>query len=145
MRRLAGVRTVLRWTPWFVLLGVIASLGNLLLGNHITVAFWVASWGLPGLALDLARALNGGQPAWNRKEILTLRGLLAVVIFLGAALPLEPVVDSLGGYHASSVAWYVNTDWSQLSDALTVTIAFSIARQFLAWTKPKAPPVVVVN
>lgn len=145
MRLLAWARTVLRWTPWFVLLGAAAALGNLWLGNHITVTFWVASWALPGLALDLSRALNGGGPAWKRKEIFTPRGLLAVVIFLGVALPLESLLDDLGGYHASSVAWYVNTDWSQLSDALTVTIAFSIARQFLAWTKPKAPPVVVVS
>ena len=145
MRRLAWARTVLRWTPWFVLLGAVATLGNLLLGNHITVSFWVASWALPGLALDLARSLNGGEPAWNRKEIFTLRGLVAVVIFLGVALPLESALDSVGGYHASSVPWYVNTDWSQLSDALTVTIAFSIARQFLAWTRPKAQSVVVVN
>ena len=142
---MAGVRTVLRWTPWFVLLGVVAALGNLLLGNHITAIFWVASWALPGLALDLSRALNGGKPAWNRKQVFTVRGLIALVIFLGVALGLEPLLDSLGGYHASSVAWYVNTDWSQLSDALTVTIAFSIARQFLAWTKPKVPPVAVVS
>lgn len=129
---------VLRWTPWFVLLGVIVTPANLLIGNHINVAFWLASWAVPGLGLDLARMLAGGGPVWNRKQVITWRGLGAVVIFLAVAALLETPLDSLGGYHNSLSPAAANTDWSQFSDVVAVTVALLIARQFLQWTKPSA-------
>lgn len=128
---------VLRWTPFFLLLGAIVTPANLLIGNHINVAFWVASWTVPGLALDLSRMLNGGKAAWSRKEVFSWRGLAAVVIFLVVAGLLETPLDNLGGYHNSLSNPYLNTDWSQFADVVTVTVALLIARQFLQWTKPK--------
>jgi hypothetical protein len=134
-RRLAEATRVLHLTPWFTLLGVIAAPANLLLGNHITFAFWVASWALPGLVLDLSRMLNGGR-AWERKEgWFTRRTVAAVVIFVAVAAPLEKLLDSLGGYQSNNAL--VNTDWSQLSDAVALSVALPVARQFLQWSKPK--------
>lgn len=126
----------LRWATWFAVFGAIVAVANLRLGNHITVGFWVASWALPGLLLDLSRLVNGGK-AWERKEgWITWRTVVAVVIVVAIASPLESVLDRLGGYHPASQL--VNTDWSQLADAVSVSIAFPVARQFLQWTKPKA-------
>jgi hypothetical protein len=122
-------------TPWFALLGVIAALANLLIGNHITFVFWVASWALPGLLLDLSRMLNGGK-AWERKQgWFTKRSVAAVVIVVAVAAPLEAVMDHLGGYESTKPL--VNTDWSQLSDVVAVSVALLVARQFLQWSKPK--------
>lgn len=127
---------VLHLAPWFAIFGAIVAVANLRLGNHITVSFWVASWALPGLLLDLSRLVNGGK-AWERREgWITWRTVVAVVIVVGIAAPLESVLDRLGGYHPASQL--VNTDWSQLSDAVAVSVAFPVARQFLQWTKPGA-------
>ena len=134
---------VLRWTPWFVLVGVIVTAANLLIGNHINVTFWLASWAAPGLALDLARMLAGGRPVWSRKQVITWRGLGAVLIFLAVAGLLETPLDNLGGYHNSLATSAVNTDWSQFSDVVAVTVALLIARQFLQWTKPSAEATAV--
>jgi hypothetical protein len=135
LRQLADVTKVLHLTPWFALFGVIAALANLLLGNHITFGFWVASTALPGLLLDLSRMLNGGK-AWERKEgWFTKRTVAAVVILVAVAAPLEAVVDRLGGYESTNAL--VNTDWSQLSDAVAVSMALAVARQFLQWSRPR--------
>ena len=133
--RLAEATKVLRLTPWFALFGAIAALANLLLGNHITFGFWVATTALPGLVLDLSRMLNRGK-AWERKEgWFTKRTVAAVVILVAIAAPLEAVLDHLGGYQSTNAL--VNTDWSQLSDALALSVALAAARQFLHWSKPK--------
>jgi len=125
----------LHLTPWFTLFGAIAATANLLLGNHINFGFWVASTALPGLMLDLSRMLNGGK-AWERKEgWFTKRTVAAVVILVAVAAPLEAVLDRLGGYQSTNAL--VNTDWSQLSDAVALTVALPVARQFLQWSKPK--------
>lgn len=125
---------VLRFAPWFALFGAIVAVANLRLGNHITVGFWIATWALPGLLLDLSRLVNGGK-AWERREgWISWRTVVAAVIVVGIASPLESILDRLGGYHPASQL--VNTDWSQLSDALAVSVAFPVARQFLQWTKP---------
>jgi hypothetical protein len=135
LRRLAEVTKVLHVTPWFALVGAIAAPANLLLGNHITFGFWVATMALPGLVLDLSRMLNGGK-AWERKEgWFTKRTVAAVVIFVAIAAPLEAVLDHLGGYQSANAL--VNTDWSQLSDAVAVSVALAVARQFLQWSKRK--------
>jgi hypothetical protein len=135
LRRLAEVTKVLHLTPWFALFGAIAAAANLLLGNHITVGFWVATMALPGLVLDLSRLLNGGR-AWERKEgWFTKRTVAAVVIFVALAAPLEAVLDHLGGYQSTHPL--VNTDWSQLSDAVALSVALPMARQFLHRSKPK--------
>jgi hypothetical protein len=135
LRRLAEVTTVLHVTPWFALFGAIAASANLLLGNHITFGFWVATTALPGLMLDLSRMLNGGR-AWERKEgWLTMRTVAAAVILVVIAAPLEMVLDHLGGYQSTNAL--VNTDWSQLSDAVALSVALPVARQFLHWSKPK--------
>lgn len=90
---------------------------------------------MPGLLLDLSRLVNGGK-AWERKEgWITWRTGVAVVIVVGIAAPLESILDRVGGYHPASQL--VNTDWSQLSDAVAVSVAFPVARQFLQWSKPK--------
>jgi hypothetical protein len=134
LRRLAEPAKVLHLTPWFALLGAIAAPANLLLGNHITSSFWVASMALPGLLLDLSRMLNGGK-AWERKEgWFTKRTVAAVVIFVVVAAPLERLVDQLGGYQSTNA--FVNTDWSQLSDVVALSVALLVARQFLQWSKP---------
>lgn len=128
------VAAVLRFTPWFALFGAIVAFANLRLGNHITFSFWVATWALPGLLLDLSRLVNGAK-AWERREgWITWRTVVAALIVVGIAAPLESVLDRLGGYHPASQL--VNTDWSQLSDAVAVSVAFPVARQFLQWTKP---------
>jgi hypothetical protein len=135
LRQLADVTQVLHLTPWFALFGAIAALANLLLGNHITFGFWVASTALPGLLLDLSRMLNGGK-AWERKEgWFTKRTVAAVVILVAIAAPLEAVVDRLGGYESTNAL--VNTDWSQLADAVAVSVALPVARQVLQWSKPR--------
>jgi hypothetical protein len=135
LRQLARVTKVLHLTPWFALFGVIAALANLLLGNHITFGFWVAGTALPGLLLDLSRMLNGGK-AWERKEgWFTKRTVAALVILVAVAAPLEAVIDHLGGYQSTNAL--VNTDWSQLSDVVAVSVAFPVARQFLQWSKPR--------
>ena len=135
LRQLANVTKVLHLTPWFALFGVIAALANLLLGNHITFGFWVASTALPGLLLDLSRMLNGGK-SWERKEgWFSKRTVAAVVILVAIAAPLEAVIDHLGGYESTNAL--VNTDWSQLSDVVAVSVAFPMARQFLHWSKPR--------
>jgi hypothetical protein len=135
LRRLGEVTQVLHLTPWFALFGAIAATANLLLGNHITFGFWVVTTALPGLVLDLSRMLNGGK-AWERKEgWFTKRTVAAVVIFVVVAAPLEAVLDHLGGYQSTSAL--VNTDWSQLSDAVALSVALPVARQFLHWSKPK--------
>lgn len=129
---------LVRFTPWFALLGVLAAVANLLLGNRINFAFWVASMSVPGLALDLSRLANGSK-AWERKEgWLTWRTAVAVVIVIVVAAPIESALDHLGGYDSSKPL--VNTDWSQLSDVVSVTLALVVSRQFLQWTKasPKA-------
>lgn len=138
LRRLVQATRVLRWTPWFVLFGAIAGPANLLLGNHVTVVFWVASTALPGLVLDVSRMVNGGR-AWQRSEgWITRRTVAAVVIFVAIALSLESVLDRLGGYHPASEL--MNTDWSQLSDVVAVSVALAVARQFLQWTRPRMDP-----
>jgi hypothetical protein len=135
LRRLAEARRVLHLTPWFALFGAIAAPANLVLGNHITFGFWVATMALPGLVLDLSRMLNGGK-AWERKEgWFTKRTMLAVVIVVAIAATLEAVLDHLGGYQSTNAL--VNTDWSQLSDAVALSVALPVARQFLQWSKPK--------
>ncbi len=135
LRRLADATIVLHLTPWFALLGAIAAPANLLLGNHITFTFWVATMALPGLLLDLSRVLNGGK-AWERKDgWFTKRTVAAVVILVAIAVPLEGVLDHLGGYQSTN--GLVNTDWSQLSDAVALSVALPVARQFLQWSKPK--------
>ena len=127
---------LLRFTPWFALFGVLAAVANLLLGNRINFVFWVASTAVPGLALDLSRMANGSR-AWERKEgWLTWRTAAAAVIVIVVAAPIESVVDHLGGYDSSKPL--VNTDWSQLSDVVSVTLALLVARQFLQWTKRSA-------
>jgi hypothetical protein len=134
LRQLAEVTKVLHLTPWFALFGAIAAPANLLLGNHITFGFWVATMALPGLVLDLSRMLNGGK-AWERKEgWFTKRTAAAVVILVAIAAPLEAVLDHLGGYQSTNAL--VNTDWSQLSDAVALSVALPVARQFLHWSKP---------
>ena len=138
LRRLVRATRVLRWTPWFVLFGAIAGPANLLLGNHVTVVFWVASMALPGLVLDVSRLVNGGK-AWQRSEgWITRRTVAAVVILVAVASPLESVLDRLGGYHPTS--GLVNTDWSQLADVVAVSVALAVARQFLQWTRPRTDP-----
>ena len=135
LRRLADATRVLHLTPWFALFGAIAALANLLVGNHITFGFWVATTALPGLVLDLSRMLNRGK-AWERKEgWFTRRTLVAVVILVAVAAPLEAVLDRLGGYQSTNAL--VNTDWSQLSDAVALSVALPVARQLLQWSKPK--------
>ena len=135
LRRLAEATTVLHLTPWFALFGAIVAPANLLLGNHITFGFWVATMALPGLLLDLSRILNGGK-AWEREEgWFTKRTVAAVVILVAIAAPLEAVVDHLGGYQSTNAL--VNSDWSQLSDAVALSVALLVARQFLHWSKPK--------
>jgi hypothetical protein len=90
---------------------------------------------LPGLVLDLSRMLNGGR-AWERKEGWFIkRTVAAVVILVVIAAPLEAVLDHLGGYQSTKAL--VNTDWSQLSDAVALSVALAAARQFLQWSKPK--------
>lgn len=134
-RRLAEATKVLHLTPWFALFGAIAAAANLLLGNHITFGFWVATTALPGLVLDLARMLNG-RKAWTRKEgWFTKRTVAAVAILVATAAPLEAVLDHLGGYRSTNA--FVNTDWSQLSDALALSVALPVSRQFLQWSRPK--------
>ena len=134
LRRLAQATKVLHLTPWFALFGAIVAPANLMVGNHITVGFWVATWALPGLVVDLSRMLNGGR-AWERKEgWFTVRTVAAVVILVAIAAPFEAVLDHLGGYQSTNAL--VNTDWSQLSDAVAVSVALLAARQFLHWTKP---------
>ncbi len=49
LRRVVRANTVLRWTPWYAILGVLAALPNLLLRNDITVPLWVATMASPGL------------------------------------------------------------------------------------------------
>ena len=133
-RQLAEATQVLHLTPWFALFGAIAAPANLLFGNHITFGFWVATMALPGLVLDLSRMLNGGK-AWERKEgWFTKRTAAAAVILVAIAAPLEPVLDHLGGYQSTNAL--VNTDWSQLSDAVALSVALPVARQFLHWSKP---------
>lgn len=123
-----------RFTPWFVLLGVVAAAANLLIGNHINFVFWVVSMAAPGLALDISRIVNGSN-AWERKEgWVTWRTAVAVVIVLLISAPLESAMDRLGGYDSSKPL--VNTDWSQLSDVVAVTVALLLARQFLQLTRP---------
>lgn len=123
----------LRFTPWFALFGVFAAAVNLLIGNHINFAFWVASTAVPGLALDLSRMANGSN-AWERKQgWVTWRTAAAVVIVFVIAAPVESVMDRLGGYDSSNPL--VNTDWSQLSDVVSVTVASVVARQFLQLTR----------
>jgi hypothetical protein len=135
LRRLAEATKVLHLTPWFALFGAIAAPANLLVGNHITFSFWVASTALPGLVLDLSRLLNRGK-AWERKEgWFTKRTIAAVVILVAIAAPTEAVLDHLGGYRSTNAL--VNTDWSQLSDAVALSVALPVARQFLQWSKPK--------
>jgi hypothetical protein len=135
LRRLAEATKVLHLTPWFALFGAIAAPANLLLGNHITFGFWVATMALPGLVLDLSRMLNGGK-AWERKEgWFTKRTVAAVVILVAIAAPLEAVLDHLGGYQSTNAL--LNTDWSQLSDVVALSVALPVARQFLHWSKPK--------
>jgi hypothetical protein len=139
LRQLAEATRVLHLTPWFALFGAIAALANLRLGNHVTFYLWVATMALPGLMLDLSRMLNGGK-AWERKEgwWFTKRTLAAVVILVAIAAPFEMVLDHLGGYQSTNAL--VNTDWSQLSDAVAVSVALPVARQFLQWSKPKKRP-----
>ena len=135
LRKLAEVTKVLHLTPWFALFGAIAAPANLLFGNHITFGFWVATMALPGLMLDLSRMLNGDK-AWERNEgWFTKRTVAAVVIFVAIAAPLEALLDHLGGYRTTNAL--VNTDWSQLSDAVALSVALPVARQFLQWSKPK--------
>jgi hypothetical protein len=135
LRRLGEATKVLHLTPWFALFGAIAAPANLLLGNHVTFGFWVATMALPGLVLDLSRILNGGK-AWERKEgWFTKRTVAAVATLVAIAAPLEAVSDHLGGYQSTNAL--VNTDWSQLSDAVAVSVALPVARQFLQWSKPK--------
>ena len=135
LRRLAAATKVLRLTPWFALFGAIAAPANLLLGNHVTFVFWVAAMAMPGLVLDLSRMLNGGK-AWERKEgWFTKRMVAAVVIVVAVAAPLEAVLDRLGGYQSTHPL--VNTDWSQLADAVALSVALPVARQFLHWSRPK--------
>ncbi len=135
LRRLAEATKVLHLTPWFALFGAIAAPANLVLANHITFGFWVATMALPGLVLDLSRTLNCGK-AWERKEgWFTKRTVAAVVILAAVAAPLEAVLDHLGGYQSTNAL--VNTDWSQLSDAVALSVALPVARQFLHWSKPK--------
>jgi hypothetical protein len=134
LRQMADAIKVLHLTPWFAIFGAIAAPANLLLGNHITFGFWVATTALPGLVLDLSRMLNGGK-AWERKEgWFTKRTVAAVVILAAIAAPLEAVLDHMGGYQATNA--FVNTDWSQLSDAVALSVALPVARQFLQWSKP---------
>ena len=110
-------------------------MANLLIGNHITFVFWVATTALLGLLLDLSRLINGGQ-AWRRSEgWLTWRTVAAVVIVVAVSAPVEHVLDPLGGYRPAN--GLVNTDWSQLSDAVSVGIALPLARQFLQWSRPR--------
>ena len=126
---------MLHLTPWFTFLGLVAAPANLLLGNHITFGFWVATMALPGLLLDLSRMLNGGK-AWERKEgWVTKRTVAAVVIVVVIAAPLERLMDHLGGYQSTNEL--VNTDWSQLSDVVALSVGLPVARQFLQWTKPR--------
>ena len=135
LRRLADATKVLHLTPWFALFGAIAAPANLLVGNHITFGFWVATWALPGLMLDLSRMLNRGK-AWERKEgWFTKRTVVAAVILLAIAGPTEALMDHLGGYRSTNAL--VNTDWSQLSDAVALSVALPVARQFLQWSKPR--------
>jgi hypothetical protein len=135
LRRPAEATRVLHLTPWFALFGAIAALANLLLGNHITFGFWVVTMALPGLVLDVSRMLSGGK-AWERSEgWFTKRTVAAVVILIAIAAPLEAVLDHLGGYRSTNAL--VNTDWSQLSDAVAFSVALPVARQFLHWSKPK--------
>jgi len=135
LRRLAEATKVLHLSPWFALFGAIAAPANLLFGNHITFGFWVATTALPGLVLDLSRMLNGGK-AWERNDgWFTKRTVAAVVILVAIAAPLEAVLDHLGGYQSTNAL--VNTDWSQLSDAVALSVALPVARQFLHWSKPK--------
>jgi len=136
LRRLAEAAKVLHLTPWFALFGALAAPANLLLGNHVTFGFWVATTALPGLLLDLSRMLNGGK-AWERKEgWFTKRTVAALVILVAIAAPLEQVLDHLGGYKSTNAL--VNTDWSQLSDAVALSVALPVARQFLHWSKSRA-------
>ena len=138
LRQLPKVTRVLHLTPWFALFGAIAATANLLLGNHITFGFWVATMALPGLMLDLSRMLNGGK-AWHRAEgWVTKRTVAAVVILVAIAAPLEAVLDQLGGYQSTNAL--VNTDWSQLADVVAVSVALLVARQFLQLSKPKKGP-----
>ena len=135
VRQMAEVTKVLHLTPWFALFGAIAAPANLLLGNHITFVFWVGTMALPGLVLDLSRMLNGGK-AWEPNEgWFTRRTAASVVIVVGIAAPLEAVLDHLGGYQSTNAL--VNTDWSQLSDAVALSVALPVARQFLQLSKPK--------
>ena len=135
LRRLVEPARVLRFTPWFALLGVIAAVANLLLGNHITVSFWIASMAVPGLLLDLLRMLTG--QAWQRREgWITWRTVGAIVIVVAISTPLESVLDRVGGYQPANEL--VNTDWSQLSDAVAFSLALVVSRQFLQWSRPKA-------
>jgi hypothetical protein len=46
-----------------------------------------------------------------------------------------PALDHLGGYQSTNAL--VNTDWSQLSDAVALSVALPVARRFLHWSKPK--------
>ena len=135
LRRLVEAGKILHLTPWFALFGAVAAPANLLLGNHVTFGFWVATWALPGLVLDLSRMLNGGK-AWERNEgWFTRRTVAAAVIVVAIAAPLEAVLDHLGGYQSTNAL--VNTDWSQLADAVALSVALPVARQFLQWSKPK--------
>jgi hypothetical protein len=87
--------------------------------------------------LDLSRMLNGGK-AWERKQgWFTKRAVAAVVILVAIAAPLEAVLDHLGGYQSTNAL--VNTDWSQLSDALALSVALPVARQFLQWSNRERP------
>ena len=132
-RRLVEAAKVLHLTPWFALFGAIAAPANLLLGNRITFGFWVATMALPGLVLDLSRMVNGGK-SWERKEgWFTKRTVAAVVILVAVAAPLEAVLDHVGGYQSTNAL--VNTDWSQLSDAVALSVALPVARQFLEWSR----------
>jgi hypothetical protein len=143
LRRLAEATKVLHLTPWFALFGAIVAPANLLIGNHISFGFWVASTALPGLVLDLSRMLNGGR-AWERQEgWFTRRTAVAVVILVAIAAPLEAVLDHVGGYQSTNAL--VNTDWSQLSDALALSVALPVARQFLHWSKPKKAPALELS
>jgi hypothetical protein len=143
VRRLVQATKVLHFTPWFALFGAIAAPANLLLGNHVTFAFWVASTALPGLALDLSRMLNGGK-AWERKEgWFTKRTAAAALILVAVAVPLESVLDHLGGYQSANA--FVNTDWSQLSDVVALSVALPVARQFLRWSKPQMGSAAVLG
>ena len=126
---------MLHLTPWFALFGAMVAPANLLIGNHITVVFWIATWALPGLVLDFSRMLTGSR-AWQPAEgWWTWRTVAAIVIVVAIAAPFEMVLDHLGGYEPTSAL--LNTDWSQLSDAIAFSVAAAVAREFLQLTKPK--------